>query len=167
MFNGRRSSSRLGRASSRSLRKKYFISYSEFQSLERKWRFIRVPLSLTHQFNTKEPLLFISQFPQLNFFWCWTKGFWVLKRRGSCVELMCGPEGYSFNKSYSKIVVNTKNIYNLIVVVRGYGIRPNVQIYEFQDSCSDFYRIFWEFRFLRKKIGLFWKNVSLAHLEFG
>ena len=60
-----------------------------------------VPLSSTNQFHTKEPLL--SRLPnssgshqklsvELRGFWCWTEGFWRLKRRGPfawnwCVEL--------------------------------------------------------------------------------
>ena len=59
----------------------------------------------THLFNTKKPFLLSPknpsvqhlkllsstpknrQYVELNGFWCWTEGFWLLKRCGLCVEL--------------------------------------------------------------------------------
>ena len=52
--------------------------------------------------------------------------------------------------------------------MRGYGIRPNVQISEFQDSCSDFYRIFLRLSlFEEKKSGYFEKMSVLLTLSLG
>ena len=55
---------------------------------------------------------------ELRGFWCWTEGFWVLKRCGPCVKLMCGTERYSLTRKtvqFSELAVTFKRLIFLLL----------------------------------------------------